>query len=76
MRLRGVCTLIALGSLLWVSGCCWDHCCCRPFHHHDHDCGCACESSCYTPCGCEAGPPPLAAPGLPMPAPVMPGGAH
>ena len=73
MRLRGVCTLIALSSLLWISGCCWDRGCCRAHHR---GCGCACESSCYTPsCGCEAGPP-LAAPGLPMPVQVMPGGAH
>ena len=29
MRLRGVCTLIALCSVLWTSGCCWDRCCRR-----------------------------------------------
>ncbi len=84
MRLRGVCTLVALFSLLWTSGCCWDHCCCRrPFHHHEYGCGCGCESSCYTPsCGCNAEPPILTAapvptgPAIPMPTPLMPGGSH
>ena len=85
MRFRGVCTLIALASLLWTSGCCWDHCCCR--RHHERACGCGCAASCYTPsCGRDAAPPfapPLAGPVgipvssgpvMPMPTPLMPPG--
>jgi hypothetical protein len=81
MRLRVLGMLVALCVGLLSSGCCWEHRCChRPFHHRD--CGCAYESS---GCGCGSSgyaayesyaAPPLAPLTGPMPAPLMPGGAH
>ena len=85
MRLRCVCALIALCSVLLPSGCYWERCCCR---HHERACGCGCEASYYTPCGCEAGsayapplapplaPPASAGPVIPMPTPLMPNGSR
>jgi hypothetical protein len=73
MRLRCVCTLVALCAVLWSSGCCWwEHCCCRR-HFHERECGC--ESSCYVPCNTCNTPPPLA-PVMPPPTVISSNGSH
>ncbi len=76
MRLRVLGTLVALCVGLLSSGCCWEHRCChRPFHHHAGACDCGCGSSGYAAYeGSDA--PPLVPLTGPMPAPLMPGGAH
>ena len=72
MRLRCVCTLVALCAVLWASGCCFDHGCCRR-HFRERECGC--EASCYAPCNtCNA--PPLAPPVMPPPTLTTTSGSH
>jgi hypothetical protein len=73
MRLRRACTIVALCSVLFTSGCFFHHCCCRrDVRERDCGCPCACESSSYAP---PLAPPP-AAPAIPPPAPLMPGSNH
>ena len=67
MRLRRVFAVVALGALVWTSGCGWDHCWRR---HHLHERSCGCDSTGYAPACESCGAPPLVQQGPPlMPAP-------
>jgi hypothetical protein len=80
MRLRRLCTWLALGAVLLLNaGCFFHRCGCRRgflFHRHRCEPAC-CEPACPAPscCGYEpggvTGPPPLAPHIAPMPPPPM-----
>lgn len=67
--LRKMCVLVALGSLLLSSGCCWRRCCCRPWLRRN--CAVPAAPACGEPIGscCHPGfmgPPPPATSAPPL----------